>query len=99
MSTNTLELWDWALIRQRCAAEAVRILRRHHDAEEVVQEAMARAWRSRGSCQNPEAPLAWCLQITRNEALRLVGRQSGRSSPEPLEASDEVADERAVREP
>ena len=40
-----------------------------------MQEALARAWRGRRSCRNPEEPLAWCLQITRNEAFRLISRQ------------------------
>jgi RNA polymerase sigma factor (sigma-70 family) len=83
MYENAGEHWDWPLIRKRCAVEALRMLRLHHDAEEVVQEALARAWRSRGSCRTPDAPLSWCLQITRNEALRLIGRQRS-ASQEPL---------------
>ena len=74
------------------------MLRRHHDAEEVVQEALVRAWRSRSSCRTPEAPLPWCLQITRREALRLIGRQRARAS-EPLDLGDDVEDEVAVAEP
>lgn len=38
---------------------------------------MARAWRQRHRCQTPERPLPWVLQITRNEAYRLMER--GRS--------------------
>ena len=91
--------WDWSLIRLRCRSEAVRILRRHHDAEEVVQEALARAWRGRRSCRNPEAPLAWCLQITRNEAFRLISRQRQHASVESLDAGSGVADEHALHEP
>ena len=87
------------MIRVRCRLEAVRILRRDHDAEEVVQEALARAWRGRGSCRNPEEPLAWCLQITRNEAFRLISRQQERARTEPLDAGSDVADERALHEP
>lgn len=45
------------------------------DAEDAVQEAMARAWRKRHRCRRPEAPLPWLLQITRNEALRLLARR------------------------
>lgn len=91
--------WDWSQIRLRCRLEAVRILRRHHDADEVVQEALARAWRGRTSCRNPEEPLAWCLQITRNEAFRLISRQQQRANTEPLEAGSELADEQALYEP
>lgn len=90
--------WDWSQIRLRCRVEAVRILRRHHDADEVVQEALARAWRGRRSCRTPEEPLGWCLQITRNEAFRLISRQRQRAA-EPLDAGSDVADEQALHEP
>jgi RNA polymerase sigma-70 factor, ECF subfamily len=69
------ERWDWSLISRRCTLEALRMIHVRHDAEEVAQEALARAWRSRQSCRTPEAPLPWCLQITRNEALRAIGRR------------------------
>jgi RNA polymerase sigma-70 factor (ECF subfamily) len=102
MSNSAAEAWDWLLIRKRCTAEAYRILRGRHDAEEVVQEALARAWRSRSSCLTPDSPLPWCLQITRNEALRLLGqRKRGPTDllPEDMELEDQHAHrdhERAV---
>src|SRR5438045_3362945 len=77
--------WDWPLIRKRCAAEAFRILRRPQDAEEAVQEALARAWRSRATCRTPDAPLPWCLQITRNEALRTISRSRTQPDQEPID--------------
>jgi RNA polymerase sigma-70 factor (ECF subfamily) len=85
------EHWDWSMIRKRCAIEAMRILRRHHDADEAVQEALARAWRSRASCRTPDAPLPWCLQITRNEAFRVIRRRQAQAC-DPL---DEIAVEDA----
>jgi RNA polymerase sigma-70 factor (ECF subfamily) len=85
---TAVEHWDWSLIRARCRAEALRILRRPHDAEDAVQEALARAWRSRHACRNPDAPIAWCLQITRHEAIRLIGRGRPRGSDEPLDGDD-----------
>src|SRR5579884_2833013 len=93
------EDWDWSLIRKRCSAEALRILRRPHEAEEAVQEALARAWRSRHACRTPETPLPWCLQITRNEALRLMGRHKRTAAQVvPLEDGDLIEDKRASRD-
>jgi RNA polymerase sigma-70 factor, ECF subfamily len=48
------------------------------DAEEAVQEALVRAWLRRDSCRSPEEPLPWLLEITRNEARRLLGREARR---------------------
>jgi RNA polymerase sigma-70 factor, ECF subfamily len=95
--------WDWAGLRLRCLREARRVLPRI-EAEEAVQEALIRAWTRRHACRTPEAPLAWVLEITRNEARRLLQRRARRlhraevtrSSPTPgLE--DEVLAETATR--
>jgi RNA polymerase sigma-70 factor (ECF subfamily) len=56
------------------------------DAEEAVQEALIRAWLRRDACRSPEAPLPWMLEITRNEARRLLGRQARRASRELIDA-------------
>ena len=77
--------WDWAFYRARCLAEARRILGSTADADDAVQEALARAWRNRHRCRTPEAPLPWLLAITRNEALRIRGRASQRAQVEPAE--------------
>jgi RNA polymerase sigma factor (sigma-70 family) len=91
--------WDWAALRARCRREAVRILRAEHDADEVVQEALARAWRHRARCRTPEAPLGWCLRITRNEAFRLMTRRRDHPTDSwPDEESHQPGDERAIRE-
>jgi RNA polymerase sigma-70 factor (ECF subfamily) len=97
MSRDPGEDWDWSLIRKRCTAEALRMLRGHHDAEEVAQEALARAWRGRWTCRTPERPLPWCLQITRNEALRLIGRRAT-VVLHPLEHEGEIEDHHTVGE-
>jgi len=52
------------------------------DAEEAVQEALVRAWLRRDACRSPEAPLPWLLEITRNEARRLLDREARRGSLE-----------------
>jgi DNA-directed RNA polymerase specialized sigma24 family protein len=74
------------------------MVHRHHGAEDVVQEALARAWRSRGSCRTPDTPLPWCLQITRNEALRLIGRQRSTGAVELLEPEIDLEDHAASGE-
>jgi RNA polymerase sigma-70 factor, ECF subfamily len=66
--------WDWQAARDRCRREADRYLRDPVAAEDVVQEALLRAWRGRSSCATPEAPIPWLLAITRNEALRWKAR-------------------------
>jgi RNA polymerase sigma-70 factor (ECF subfamily) len=45
------------------------------DAEEAVQEALLRAWRSHAQQREPGAELGWVLRITRNEALRSRARR------------------------
>jgi RNA polymerase sigma-70 factor, ECF subfamily len=81
--------WDWHAARIRCRREADRYLRDPIAAEDVVQEALLRAWRSRASCATADAPIPWLLAITRNEALRWKARagQSGHSfEPDALAA-------------
>jgi RNA polymerase sigma-70 factor, ECF subfamily len=76
--------WDWSGLRSRCFREAARVLPRA-DAEEAVQEALVRAWVRRDACRSPEAPLPWLLEITRNEARRLIGREARRGHRELVE--------------
>jgi RNA polymerase sigma-70 factor, ECF subfamily len=97
LNDDAVQQWDWSVIRSRCNAEALRMLRGRQEAEEVVQAALMRAWRSRQSCRTQDAPLAWCVQITRNEALRFIGRQRA-SSAEPLEEDSPLPDRRALED-
>jgi RNA polymerase sigma-70 factor (ECF subfamily) len=89
--------WDWESIRRRCALEARRILRDPADVEDVVQEAMIRAWSRRESCRSPEGPLPWCLQITRREALRRLARRRTAREQMLLEVTDRAASEEPDR--
>src|SRR3954464_11149621 len=63
--------WDWADLRRRSRAEALRVLGDPYTADEAAQEAMTRAWRQRHRCRTPGRPTAWVAQIARNEALRV----------------------------
>ena len=60
------------------------------DAEDAVQNALARAWKSRASCQTPEAPLPWLLRITRNEALRELEARKRVAEREPSSETTQV---------
>jgi RNA polymerase sigma-70 factor (ECF subfamily) len=55
---------------------------------------MTRAWRQRGSCQNPSAPGPWVAQIARNEALRLWHREERHRA-----AAGDVEEEPSTGEP
>jgi RNA polymerase sigma-70 factor, ECF subfamily len=55
-----------------------------HDIDEVVQEALVRAWRRRTSCRGADQ-MPWMRQIARNEALRLLARGRRRSEHELLD--------------
>ncbi len=85
-------------------AVATREVRRYvgmtHDVDEVVQEALVRAWRRRASCHG-EDRLPWLRQIARNEALRLIERRRRRSEFELLDDETllgSIADEDALAE-
>jgi RNA polymerase sigma-70 factor (ECF subfamily) len=78
--------WDWRGARARCLREAQRFLRDPLAAEDAVQEALLRAWRQRETCRQPDAPLGWMVQITRNEALRRLGRDRRRADHELIDA-------------
>src|SRR5918999_3553704 len=69
--------WDWGHLRTECEREALKLTRNRHDAEEIAQEAMTRAWCKRHTCRTPDSPRAWVRQIARNEALRAMRRRPG----------------------
>jgi RNA polymerase sigma-70 factor, ECF subfamily len=79
--------WDWAAARTVCLRHARRVLANEADAEEAVQEALARAWRKRGQCREDAVP--WMLQITHNEALRIA---TGRTEHRPLDDAPEASE-------
>lgn len=76
--------WNWMLMRGVAIREARRYLRTPHDVDEVVQEALVRAWRRRGTCHGADR-MPWMRQIARNEALRLLERRRRRSEFELLD--------------
>jgi RNA polymerase sigma-70 factor (ECF subfamily) len=71
-------------MRAVATREARRYLATAYDVDEVVQEALVRAWRRRASCRGADR-LPWMRQIARNEALRLLERRRRRSEHELLD--------------
>lgn len=54
---------------------AVSLLASRAEAEDAVQDALARALEKLGSVRNPEAAEAWFLQIVTNQCLRVLRRR------------------------
>ena len=89
---NGYERWNWHAARRLCVAAARRYVHDTGEVDDVVQDAMVRAWRSRDSCRNPTDPGPWLATIVRNEAFR---RRPPRALPTPPGdiAADGAADD------
>src|SRR5437764_7333913 len=69
--------------RQALTVHGYRMLGSPHDAEDIVQETLLRAWRNLRSFQ-PRAPLSsWLYRIATNASLDEIGRRPRR--PQPVE--------------
>src|SRR5690349_11682253 len=65
--------------RDRYARYALHMLGNREDAEEALQDAFTRAYRSLGRCEDPERFGAWLFRILVNRC-RTVGARRGRRS-------------------
>ena len=65
--------------RDRYARYALHMLGNREDAEEALQDAFTRAYRSLGRCDEPERFAAWLFRILVNRC-RTVGARRGRRS-------------------
>lgn len=66
--------------RARCMRYAVHMLGSVHDAEEVVQEAFIRAYRSLANCEEPDRFAGWLFRILVNRCRTAGARRSRRES-------------------
>lgn len=87
-------------IRHKLYRFALRIVHNAAEAEDVVQEVMARLWRDRDRWAEIDDLEAWCMRITRNMAIdHLRRRKRQRTEPAdgltPLAAPDRSPLERA----
>lgn len=91
------EIWP---VRHKLYRFALRIVQNAAEAEDVVQEVMARLWRGRERWAEIDDLEAWCMRLTRNMAIdHLRSRQRRRTEPAdgltPLAAPDRSPLERA----
>jgi RNA polymerase sigma-70 factor (ECF subfamily) len=82
---------------------ALWLARDHAVAEDVVQEAMLRAWKARGELEDAGAARPWILTIVRREHARLYERRRLEATDvDALVAADDpqlaAADEQAIGE-
>jgi RNA polymerase sigma-70 factor, ECF subfamily len=65
--------------RDRYARYALHMLGNREDAEEALQDAFARAYRSLGRCDDPERFAAWLFRILMNRCRTIAARRGRRS--------------------
>ncbi len=71
---------------------ALRILKKQHWAEEVLQEAFIKIWHHAGSYQPGRgAPMTWMINIVRNQALDLRRRADFRAEQNAAPVDDSLA--------
>ncbi len=71
---------------------ARRLTRNDADAEDLVAETVARAWRARDALESDAAFRAWIFRILNNTFISDVRRAGARPRLEPIECEDEGAE-------
>ena len=67
--------------RRALLVHCYRMLGAFHDAEDLVQETLLRAWEKRATLTNPEAYRSWLYRIATNLCLNTLTRKARRSLP------------------
>src|SRR5579884_2144633 len=75
----------------RVFAVALRLVGDHAEAEDVVQEALLRAWRGIGRFRGKSAFFTWLYRIAINEANRAL--EKGARRPQTVDPTDELVRE------
>jgi len=69
---------------------AYRLLGRHHDALDVVQDVFLK-WNSQCSKEAPQQPRSWLRRVTLNRSIDLMRERRGQSEPEAALAASAAA--------
>src|SRR5215472_16998912 len=84
----------YAATRAKLYGVVLRILRRTDLADEVMQDAYLRIWRSAGEFDPSRAtPITWMVAIARNRALDVVRKKGEASIEDEAPATEAVSEE------
>jgi RNA polymerase sigma-70 factor, ECF subfamily len=78
------------LHRDELRAHCLRILRSPHDAEDALQEALLRAWRSLHQLEGRGSARAWLYRIATNASLDQIKERAGSMIREPADMVEPV---------
>ena len=87
--------------RPELLVHCYRMLGSLHDAEDLVQETLLRAWEKRATLTSPESYRAWLYRIATNLCLNMLSRAPRRSLPSETHPQSEVSSPLSppIREP